>query len=180
MLLFHECLQLTKLWKYLFIIPWDVVLTSLYFWMNKWLNTTNASITRHAGDSIITLYLTIDALEQQAVPSRVRWMHVAQGGHWITAALQAVRTEGHRTTEAGRHFWDAHSKAQRAAHLHSPPGMETPQLDWPTCSTAPSNLLQCQIILTLKQSSSYIQMVFSVFQFVLRQWKWMHGQGEDR
>lgn len=88
MLLFHECLQLTKLRKYLFIIPWDIILTSLYFWMSNWLSATNASITLHAGDSVIALSLIINASEQQAVPSTVRWMHTAQGGCWISAALQ--------------------------------------------------------------------------------------------
>lgn len=62
-----------------------------------------------------------------------------------------LRTDGHRTTEAGR-LWDVHGKLQQAAHLHSPPGMETPQLERATCPTALSNFLQGQIILTLKKS----------------------------
>lgn len=134
MLLFHECLQFMKLWKYLFIIPWDIVSTLYIF---EWLNATNASIALHAGDSVITFYLIMNALEQQAVPSMFRWMHVAQRGCWITAALQ-VEWEL-MGTEVGRHFWDVQGKLQQIAHLHSPPRVETPQLHWATCSNVKSS-----------------------------------------
>lgn len=167
MLATHEAMEI-------FITPWDIISTSLYFWMSKWLNATNASITLHAGDSVIILYLITNALEQQAVPSMLRWMDVAQRGCWITAALQAgwelMGTEPLRLEGSGMSMvscsrqpistllqgWRLHNWREQPAQLH-----------WATSSRVKSSS-------HWKRVFSYIQMVFSVFQFVLRQWKLMH------
>lgn len=97
-----------RLWKHLFIIPWGIISTSSYFWTSKWLNATNASMTLHTGDSVIALCLIIKALEQQAVPSMVRWMHVAQRGcstasSWELMGTEPLRLEGTSGMPTGSH-----------------------------------------------------------------------------
>lgn len=159
MLATHEAMEI-------FIIPWDIISTSSYSGMTKWLNATNASITLHTGDSVTALCLIIDALEQQAVPSVVRWMHAAQGGCWITAALQAgwelmgtepLRLEGTSWMSTASHSRLAISTLLQGQRLHNCTEQSAPMLNHPHT-----------------ERFVYIQMVFSVYQFVLKWWKWMH------
>lgn len=150
MLATHEAMEI-------FINPRDIISTSLYFWMSKWLNATNASITLQAGDSVITLYLIINALEQQAVPSIVRWMHGAQRGCWITAALQAgwelmgtepLRLEGSGTSMVS-HSRQPISTLLQGWRLHN--WSEQPvQLHWATCSRVKSSSHQKRVFLTFR------------------------------
>lgn len=160
-----------KLWKYLFIIPWDTASMSLYFWISKQLNGTKASVLFHISDLVIISYLIINALQQQAMLSMFKWMHDTQTECWITAAVQpGWATEGHQTAEVGRRFWRSRvgcSRLPRAIsssvlsiskHLHN-------------CSEQPAPMLNHLHSKKKKKSFSCIQMVFSVFPFVLRQWR---------
>lgn len=136
------CLQFMKVWKYQFIIPWDTASTSLHFWISKQLNGTKATVLLHIHDWVIVLYLIMNALQQQAVLSMVRWMHVAQRGCWITAATHTSwATHGKRTTEVGRHFWSSRVSCSRLPRAIS--GSLLSMSKDGDSSTTLNNLLQC-------------------------------------
>lgn len=173
-----------KLWKYLFIIPWDTASTFLYSWVSEQLNGTKASVLLHISDIVIILYLIINALQQQAMLSMFRWMHVAQRGCWITAAVQAGwATDGNQMAEVGRHFW--RSRVSRLPRAISSSVLSISKDGDCNCSEQPASMSNHS---HSKKSFSYVQMVFSVFQFVPRQWIAMSEvsecircrKGEDR
>lgn len=65
----------------------------------------------------------------------------------LLSTASRLRTDGHRSTEVGRHCWDGQGKLQQVVLLHSPPGMETPQLHWATCPSVKSSSHQNEFFL---------------------------------